>query len=92
MSFIFWFPLGIGSGIALVIWSYAADFRGFRTMVEKDIADADEEGNVWAAFHSGPKKEVMRDPYKFEELMQRIQLGGVALCVLVGLLILIGPW
>ena len=92
MSFMFWFPLGIGTGVGFVIWSYATDFRGVRSMVEKDIADAGDEGDVWAAFHPGQKTDTVRDPYKFEELMQRIQLWAAVVFALIGLLILVGPW
>jgi hypothetical protein len=90
MSFFFWFPFGIGCGVLFVIWSYRTDFQGIRTMIEQDIADAGDEGDVWAAFHSPESEE--RDAYKLEELMQRTQIVAALLMVLVGLLILIGPW
>jgi hypothetical protein len=92
MSFIFWFPLGLAAGVLFVIWSYSTDFRGVRSMVEKDIADAGEEGDVWAAFHPPKKDDSRRDPYRFEELMLRIQLWIVLSLTIIALLILVGPW
>jgi hypothetical protein len=96
MSFMFWFPLGIAAGVMFVLWSYSTDFKGIRTMVEQDIADAGDEADVWAAFHPESKpssKDVSdRDCYRFEELMHRIQLWAVLSLTMIALLILVGPW
>jgi hypothetical protein len=93
MSFFFWFPVGILAGVSLGILALVYDFRGVRSMLEDDVKSGMDDIDVWGAFQArGPHGDKTRDYERFEELMQRTQLWVALVCVLMGILALVGPW
>lgn len=91
MSFAIWFPLGMIAGITALVAAVANDFMGLRSMLEEDIRSGMDEVDVWDVFQSHRAGE-SRDSYRLEEMLQRTQLWLALMCVLLGLVVLVGPW